>query len=231
MVPDLKYSKFSKGETTTIINPSHIINVYYLTIPEDIMNSFTSENWANRITGNQASLNGSTTLTAGTVMVACDRTNGKFYWITTGPKTLKPNYPQVQRYVTVNGVEQPGEFLIEEGDIVRLKFKSSDYEYEIHVVYKEAGYVFSPDTIETRAFTRTIENKPEEMKTNVAETASVNVEETTSVDNEIEVENPVVEEPVVEEVILQVLTEEKPVSELNDEVLLPIQKEEEDVEE
>ena len=78
---------------------------------------------------------------------------------------------------------------------------------------------------------RTIENKPEEMKTNVAETASVNVEETTSVDNEIEVENPVVEEPVVEEVILQVLTEEKPVSELNDEVLLPIQKEEEDIEE
>ena len=225
-------------ETTTIINPSHIINVYYLTIPEDIMNSFTSENWANRITGNQASLNGSTTLKEGTVMVACDRTNGKFYWITTGPKTLKPNYPQVQKYVTVNGVEQPGEFSIKEGDIVRLKFKSSDYEYEIHVVYKEAGYVFSPDTIESsvmvlkaRAFTRTIENKPEEMKTNVTETASVNVEETTSADNEIEVENPVVEEPVVEEVNLQVLTEEEPVSGLNDEVLLPIQKEEEDIEE
>ena len=74
------------------------------------------------------------------------------------------------------------------------------------------------------------------MKTNVTETASINVEEPTSADKEIEVENPaveepVVEEPVVEEVILQVLTEEKPVRELNDEVLLPIQKEEEDIEE
>ena len=49
--------------------------------------------------------------------------------------------------VKVNGVEQTGIFTINEGDIVKLKFKGEDFEYVIKVVFKEAGYQFSSDTI------------------------------------------------------------------------------------
>ena len=200
-------------ESTTIVNPTHIINVYYLTISQDIINSFTSENWANRIKGNESSLNGSTILKEGTVMVACDRTTGTFYWITPGTKELQPNYSQLQKYLTVNGVEQPGNFTINEGDIVKLKFKGEDYEYVIKVIFKNAGYVFSSDTIENGELFVVL--KSSKLIRNVSETAVTstnnNFENTMTnvVENVVEnnVEDEVLENTVVENAVTEVIEE------------------------
>ena len=196
-------------ESIVIIDGMNVINVYYLTISQDIINSFTSENWANRIKGNESSLNGSTILKEGTVMVACDRTNGNFYWITTGTKSLIPNYSQLEKYVTVNGVEQKGTFTITQGDIVKLKFKGEDYEYVIKVIFKNAGYVFSSDTIENGEMFVLSKNSNPMRNTSETIVTSVNNNSENTITNTVEnvvenkVEDEVIENTVVENVVVE----------------------------